>query len=531
MKHKGLKITLLVVLLLVAAPVAAAYGCFYTTKTTTMAEPLEGGFSKTMQKKLGHGLDDTASTGKFQVSVSEKEMNGLIAEAYSSLPEEARHYVTGVSLDVTNETYDFACDLKVPAFQTEVLLKTKLSDITNAENPLEGRYEFQIQGVRIGRAGMESLAFHLLSKYVTDAQLESAMAANGIHIQANLKEGKLYYEKASLLSDLKAILKKDGENDTTKLLTGLLSTVAENNLLTLDPNDAESLTATVSMEKFASNPKFTDSRKNKGSQLSRLKENLDVLLEKSIISPSQSDALFSYLMRGYAYSDEDVRKLVDPLDLSSIGIEDPRTYVGPVLGTSESLSDVLRNQFSALTLAKLETGTLATITESQLSDAFLYSGIYGSGKTFVNEEEKKANFVVLDNAYTDIQDGKMSLVVGVSLNGYETSLILDTSYVSFDDLKLTLHVEEADYGTVALEGDLKDYLYQTIEKQLAAQEDKTLSFDAQKENFTLDVKASLTSGLPSPVKDLVHVENVTATLSGKSLEDEGVLTIGYTASL
>lgn len=524
MKHKGLFITLLIVGLVIVVPVATIYGCFCDTTATKVPTDTETiDTSAAIRKKLVHSLDDTKTTGRMSASFSEEELDTVLYQNYLTLPEDTRNYLTGVEVRIEEDgTYTFAFDVSAPLFRTHVELYAKAEDVVNEENPLEGYYVFHITDAKVGRVGgLASLAFSFAEKAITDQQIEDGLASSGLTMDVSLEEKKIVYTKKNLLSDME---KQMGANSSSDFGTAFVSTAIENNLLHIDFSSNSSLTLSLLLEKLQSNKDYTDPTRLLSNDILSYNQKLKKLLDSSIV-PNDSthpQEVMDYLLLGYVDSDDDTKAYIDTLDLSSIGITEKKLYPGVDRGEEKEISSILSKQFDAFTIGKKEIGRL---TEEDFGYALLQSGVFGKNYLFIDEENGSytVNSLVLDNLYCDITSQDLSLVVGASVNGYETSLILDTVPASdgalMQNLKIQLKIQSLYYGELTINDTMKNYLYQVLASSLEGSD--WLTFDSSKGIFTFDLAPSLDKSLLG--KLISDNSLIGATLVGEDRKADGYL--------
>jgi len=518
MKHPALHVTLRTLLLVLLAGVGAVYGIYYATPSVPLPEA-KASSGPLLSNRVVHALDETASTGKVSFSVSEDDLNQSFANSYAQLPDSVRKVLSGVYLDITDSSYNFYAEVTHPVFKTEILFKTHLEEKKDEKDPLSGAYLFRVDNIFVGRlGGMDRIAFKTLRRFAKPEDLEKQFADKGLHVTFDFDHEQIVYTKKDLLSDFG---KKAADGDSSSLFTNLLSTLMRQDGLSLAAGKADAFSVTADLTPFHENAAYTDSGRLKDSQMEKLRHKMNILVQTDAIKESQADDYLRYLMRGYQFVSESIQNEVKDKDLTKIGIADPKTYVGPVLTSSYSLADAVKSQFASLDPSSLASGTILTLDEEDIAKTLMYSSLYGTAKSLVDPREKKTAFLALDNAYDDIQEDKASFVVTMNVNGYETSLILDTSYLSFQDLKLTLHVEKSYYGTTILDSSFQEYLGKKMEESLSKEEGSLLSFDAESQNFVFDFSKSLTPELANALAS----KNLKAKLSGENLAADGKITL------
>lgn len=521
MKHKGLLITLIVLGVVIVVPVGVIYGCFYDTTTNTFVADDSFSTDDYLHSRLVHAFDTTSTAYDVEYSVSEDALNNVIAQAHENLPEDTKEAITSIQVTFNDDnSYTFAFDVKASSiFQTHIELYTQAEDVEDTDNPLNGYYVFRLTGARFGRVGgFSGIALSLVNKYISADDIETALSEAGMHMEVDLENKQIIYTKANLLTDFSSLVAQDESSDSD-LAVGFLDTAIENNLLSVNFSNNQNFSVLFDLSSMHENSEYTDSTRLLGNDIGLYRDKTKALLEAGIIDTTDDHATMTmeYLLKGYADSDEDTQNYVRDKDFSSVGISDNTTYTGADKGTEREISSLLSSQ---MTSDNIFNGELAQLSEEDFGYALLQSGIFGYTYLLTDEEDDgtyTVNYVTLDNCYCDVVDGAMSVVIGLNINGYETSLILDATAGEMQNLKVDMTVENLLLGTVTPDDKLKNYVYSLLETSLA--DSDFLSFSASTGTFSLD----LTNSLAQASGVSLSADNITCDFVGSSRSAEGYI--------
>ena len=431
-------------------PIGLAYALFYDGTKTDSSLHTEQEFGAVLEKSFFNGLSNTKSTGTIDIGLTKADLNGVFKKARSGLDPAVRDRIDGFYVDINGANYTFTIEANVPLFNTRAFIETTLKEEDNATDPLQGRFIFTINNVKFGRiGGIENFALAVAKGPIQDAMksLETSLAQNGIHVSIDLDNKSIIYTKQNLQNDITNML-----GNQNKLLTSAFSQFMGDGFVHLNDSIAETFAFTADLKKLHDNPTYVDANNDLGINLDGYARNLETALAANNALAGRETEFFTYLIRGYQGVEASTQSLVEGLDLSSISIADPTAYEGENLEAGADLSQTVQSQINATTI--LTEHKIADLKEEDINAFLASSSAIGQGNVLVNAE-KKAAYVTIDNFNCNVLDGVMYLVVGLSINGYETRIILDTAYRSFSNYKLILDVNNVYIGEVGLSAALK----------------------------------------------------------------------------
>ena len=171
--------------------------------------------------------------------------------------------------------------------------------------------------------------------------------------------------------------------------------------------------------------------------LEEKKDKVKRLLEENVIDMKDDhpQIAFSYLVKGYDGLSKEEKSYIDSISFASVGISDlaKKSY----RGYQPSKADIQKTVLDAALDGSLVKSDGILIREDVLNDYLQSQGLLGYGylMSYHAEEEYILNYITLDNCYFNLLDrnGKeeMDMVLGISINGYETSLVFENKKSGF----------------------------------------------------------------------------------------------------
>jgi hypothetical protein len=470
-----------------------------------------------MNEKLLMAFQSTKEAHKISYEFSQDDFNQVIALAYEQNDSNIKKCLRGVEMKIDGNTYH------IYVYATVGILDTKL-DLSCTFTSDEENYYLNIDSIRIGKLSkLKQWGLSILKSIMSEEKLNSAFSVDGIQMKADLGNERFVYSKKDCQSDLVSLLEKQTGEKT--LMKSVISNFINMNLLSLD--FTSKVQAVIDLEPLNWNDTYCNSANMLSSDslnLDTKKNQVKTLLEEGKIDLDNShpNMVFSFLARGYSSLDDDSKAYIDSIDMSSIGFKDAlskKSYVG----YQPSSVDIRNEVIGSATGGTLFSNDGFHLGEGEINLYLQSQGILGYGYLLAGKVDDSyvLNYITLNNAYVDFinkgEDSYMNMVVGLSVNGYETSLILENKKTGNLDYGITLKNENIYFGCKEIDSDLKDQLYTLIKDNLPS--DGFLRFDGNG-NFQLNFESYLKDSISLIESTTSKKFTLDTSISGTSLTDE-----------
>jgi hypothetical protein len=529
-RHVGLKIVLSLVIILIVVPVVVIYACFYDNTTASFVGSDTTDNTVLFQKKTVDAFDSCADGHKIAFAISEDDLNQLLYTASKSLPDSSKDYLKKFTVSIENDSYHFLLDIQATAlFATRVDITTNLTETTDA-------FVFKITDTKLGRiGGMDSLALSLGGDYLNDQTLTDLFANAGLHMTVALKDKTITYEKAKMIADLKS---KAGLNNS--MYSAILNDFLADGLISANFHDGKALSLNINLEEVHNNSTYCPTLKEAPLKMSDYRTKLKSLLDAKAIDVNADDEayVFDYLVRGYEHASSQAKTYIDSAtrDFSSVGISDIKTYEGGIDYNAKSIPDLVQVDLEASSKTLFASPTVSSISENEISSYLQTTSIYGYSYILsrVNDgaSDYKVNAIAVDNFYSEIVNDHLYLLIGVNMNGYETTVIFDTLIqTSASQYQITLATDKVYYGSKEASGELKAVFYDLINQSFANSNWITFNNDttsAAYGHITIDFENAIkTSNYYAALESYLTLNNkkLAITLEGQDLAAEGNLVL------
>ncbi len=517
--HTGLKIFLILLVVLIVLPVSLAYIFFFDTTTTSFVGSDSVSTETLANRKMVDAMTDSKTSAAIDFEFDQDDVNQLLYQAHKQLPAETTNYVKKFYCDIDGSSYTFSFDVTVPLFQSRLRLVTSLATYDNDT----GRgIVFTINDLKIGRTGgLKDIAISIASNFINDKTLTDMFASAGLNMNVSLSNATISYPRENYVADLKTMLGK-----ADPVLPPLLDEFFGNNLTSLKSEGA--IGVGVDLTKLNTNASYCDPDHTLGIDVKGNSEKLQTLLNKGVIDDSQEKVtmVMNYLIRGYALSESDVQAYVSGKDFSSIGITDVTAYTGANLDSGTTLTETLKNRINA---ADVALGKIGYFDETDINNAFKATSAIGEGAAlrYKGDDSYKVSCACVDDFYTNIFNEHIYMTMGLSVNGYKTSVIFDTASKGVSGYKMSLQVSNLYFGTLSASTTLKDYFYDMLAGALDGED--TVSFDKTTGTFAVDIEAAINSAdtlSKAAIETAMAAgKSFQATLTGEKLTDNGTIAI------
>lgn len=521
-KHVGLFVTLGIVVLLIAAPVAGAYIAFYDG-TTSDIKKQENFNSETVFSDLAvDALDNSKETGEIHFSLTTDIINQMLISAKEKIDEstpQIKEYFTSLSLESNGNTWIFVGDLNLKnIFKTRAKIFTQFS--SDDENK---QFVFKITDIKIGRVnGLYDTASYFLNKLNIDINdfLSNALTQTGLSFEYDANTKSFIYSYEAVKKDIMSHF--SNEKDIYKSIFEQYF-ADESFTMIIDENG---LNGKIILDPYKENKNYQTIDKQYNIDVLDIKQKAEKVFNDNIIPYNEENAtrLFDYLVNGHGSITPSFEEIIKDKDLSSIGITNINEYKGvaPKSENENYLKDVIR---SHVDITKITTENyISEINEDDLQKELLNANVVGKGFILtrkVEENNYKINFYLMNEFYTNITKNHLSFVIGLSINGYQTNICLDAVYKNCDTSNYTLNfdVSQLYYGNNVVIDEFKNKVYEMFEEGLSKNE--SLSID--KENQTLSI--SILDNLELDERVTIEtIGSLDAKFSDTLLEEEGKIT-------
>lgn len=489
--HKALWITLIVIasiLLVILVPVIVIYCLLLDGKTVDV--PVKDNYPS--DQVLGNVVADgfaTTPSGKLQVGLTQDTLNQLI---YNAIQPQLQKPVNKVYVQIEDGKYVFYAELDIPMLKTRAKIVTDLA-FDDANKALVDRtLYFNIEALKVGSLDVTGIAESYLSKNMDLSSLNATFAQNGISATFDPDRWRIAYPVKAMIADAE---KKVSGNEKD-LVDALVSTALANDLLAIEPETDSGIQASLDLSGMAQNADRLTKDKDTNVDLTPASQALATLLNAQIVTPGDATLVFQYLVRGWANSGSNTQAIVGNLDLASVGIPDPKAYAGllPDIGKGFDFKKALVDQ---LTFDVNHPTAVAKLGEDDLRSLIYQGGFLGYSYPILaqNDSGYRVSYVSIDDAYVNLLDGKLELVFGIDVNGFETYLIADMTKTSYQNHALTLSIDDFYLGNYRLSGEVSDYLVGLFHEAIGTNE--YLKIDTANKALVVDFNSAIDSAIAS----------------------------------
>lgn len=536
---KGLWITLIILGTLIIAPIVTLYGCFYENKTSTVVKDEHFDQNNLFYNIGVDALDNVKETGKIDFTISKDVFNQLLLAAFEDHIKTnvtIAPYISGLYIETKEDAYTLYVDLHY-----KNLFKTRAKIIlTLSEEIIDGKEAFalNISDVKLGRiSGILKMIPSMLTKYIPflsdNSMIEGLLASSGLPLHSDISNKRIYFLKDEISQMLLEQYGNEG------LLSGIFQELFSDDLFEGFQMKKDGLHALIDITSLGEYTDFTDQSKVFDVDWDSYKEKNISLIREGIISENQALDMYSFLLKGYDRSNADIKEMVNSLDLSSIGIVDTSNYLGVFTNTNEENKIPLSNKdFKDLAADNLnDIGTISStkeilhIDEDDINSVFRACDIIGNSFMIDRYQKNddiysiiKNNTLTITNVYSNLVSTGLKIVIGVSINGFETVLCLDAKYSSFnsDDYSIRFDLKDNIYfGSRKADESFSQTIFELLESALNGID--TFSFDSNNVEMIISFENVINDSLIRPAIELIGTP--ACVLSGNTINEEGAFRI------
>ncbi|MFA7032338.1 MAG: hypothetical protein WC201_02095 [Bacilli bacterium] len=411
-RRKGWLIFLVFFLIIVVAPIATFFALFYDTSRNSINVNSETDISEMFNYSLVDSLANTTDPGNERVElvVTQDNLNQLLYAVTSNLDSRVTAFVPQMDVVIDGNNYDFYVNLQLFSFKTRIILKT-----TIIEDDVNQAFVFTINDIVLGRlVGAGQLSFAILSKYVTDQDIEDSF--NGyLSMEVSLKDRTITYPQMNLISDIQN-LTNSGTDESSRLYFSIFAELLEKDILDFDFNGR--LQAKFILTQLMTNS-YIDGGYNLGltTVLDNAASATETLIENGTIDSGDYSAI-------KAKFDEEFN-MNSGIPTSDTPDQIMLTHLPPIATYSET--DISNFKASA-------DPTLTYINEAELNGYLANCNLVGTSYivSAYRNNVSTVRYITVDNFYcnfvSNAEGDFIYFVIGLNVNGCQTSVVFVTQY-------------------------------------------------------------------------------------------------------
>lgn len=499
-KHRfGWLIALIVILLVIAVPIASLY--IFVYDGSNPREEVTYDVTTSLKQKAVTALnEEREAKEKIALGFNEEDLRGLFQSVTANVKSQSG-YLRGFDAKIDGNQYLFECYLgNLPlSFKSKVTLVTTLKEETES-------YIFKVDSVKLGKIGLGLDTLTKLGVSFDEKEIEETFSNAGLHVTSNLKEGEIIYLKKDAKKDAVALL---ASSNIDSLYSSLLNELVEMDLLTISSNGGLSLS--MDLAPIHTNNSYLTLSKNLtlSSDLKGYCDDVVSLLngEGDFQKEAPYDTyLMEYLIKGYNKCNDEEKNYVKGKDFNSLGISAPTLYEGKrYAAEGKDLNALLEEKKGSLLTGGIK------ISEDELNLIFQNTSLLGTSYLVSAPFDGiyRSSYVSIDNFYSNAIDDALSFVIGINIGGYEVPSVLNFKKVDGTSL-LSLKKDRFYLGDKKISETLSKTLFDLLASSLQSES----WIDVDSETQTINI-----GNITSPILGVT----MKASLKGKSIQEDGYL--------
>ena len=496
--HAGVFVTLGILAVLIIAPVAAVFGCFYV-KDTTEVKLDNTNLQEFSNKMIIGSMDKTSETGNLEFSIPQSAINGIVNNLVETkLPTQARNYVDRFYVTMDEDYYHIVGNAHAWFFTTKVDLKMKFDTIKEAEDPNDWYVKFDIVDAYVGRLhGMNSLVVFAADKLKLQDVVNSGLNATGFHLNVDLNKLQATYTYGDFIKDMKHLVSSSLSIENGELYFQIIEEFIDNGMMDFNFKQKEVASLLCNLELFS---RGIDPAKALSLNLEDdVAKRIEAMMNAGAIDKQHCLTMFHYFFHGYDYINDEDRAYVDTVDFSlAFNDWDKTGYKGVAeeLHNGKKLEDVIAEQIPGTPItdptdpdfsspenqerinawaelsAKIMTNQeVLHLYESDVDNFVRSSNAFLGYAHLLYDDTAEYDFnltyVAVNNFYTHVRKGRATLNLILSVNGYDIRVALSTLQgFSDSSYKIVLEVDQLTIGETPTSGELGRSLLRVLQTSI-----------------------------------------------------------------
>lgn len=468
-----------------------------------------------LKNALTSSLNDTSSTGKIDLALTDTGLNQFI---YNTLKDNNIDNSINFNLGIDNGEVTLNAEINyLDFFKTFIRIYV---DVYEEERD-DGKYiVFNLKNASAGKlTNIISFIEPYVDTFLTNETLTSTLEKYNFHIEHVDKKINLIVKEDDLVSFCREYI-EDGITDS--LMKGFINMVFDNSLLSFDFETGNDLDVLFDLSKFHTNENYCSTSRpddiNDQLDLNKYKTQAITMLNNESIAQDDASTLFKYLVMGYSKLSDDEKTIIDSCSSwNDIEISSYTEYKGiyEVLSTDKTFNSIIKDNFDYQTF--ISDKIVGKVSETDLDELIRAQDMIGYSTVFTKkvDDSYELTYICCNDFYVNIVDDKMYMIINLSINGYETSLILDSTYNTMSGYTMVLDINNLYLGEIACDDEFRKELITFANDSTQGLD--WISFDVDNEDVIVSFESTLED---AGVKSFFTGDNLEATLIGKDIDDD-----------
>ena len=429
--------------------VGVIFALFYDGSHTEINVREDQNTTQVFMAAVADSLDNTTTTKKMHIGVSDTKMNQLLKTVLNEKPE-VKEYVNNFYVDANDSHYDFNIELNAKnIFKTRVIISTE-SEFS------DDLITFKINDIKVGRIGGFTGLSGLIGNFVSDATINDALQGTGLHLNVSLKDLKITYAMEDFQNDLKGMLSIIGSYGAV-----FDEIISDSNIRTIGASGDDLFYLDINLDKMKITSathgveNYTVKAGYYNTFINDLKSDMLSLLNNSKIQEGDINPVSAYLLGGESVLEASEIATIN--NYKAVNAFDGYAHAAtPYYDFDTDVSDELRTKVkSQITEAKVvEMATFGTpievkLTSSDIENMFKTASVFAKIINFVTDESEqngvkayKDNYIMFDRASVIMNGDKIYFIVSINFNGETTHMSIEATKkasTSFAEMKFEIN--------------------------------------------------------------------------------------------
>ena len=417
---KGLLILLLVIIVLVGGTVGVlAY--LIIDNTSLVNEKYE---SKDLDVQipinnlLEKSLEDTCTTSQVNFSLNPLDLDYVLYSLVESVDKQLDPIkLNGSKVELINGVYYLKVNVNYQNINSIIDLELDFEEKNNI-------FTIFIKDLKLGKLGLNNKLVHKLIDEIDITSLMSSLESNDIYCSISLKDFSVSISQQNLFDMIRARTINDPNSN---LINTLLDVIKNHHELYAFNTDNE-LNLNINLNKLKLDSSISQYTT---IDFSNIEEKTELLLENKVISYSQINDVFHYLINGYDDISEELKEKINYIDFTSINITDKVSYAGLIDKKSSSLKEHITNTDINYQLG--DTSIKLIIDENNINSVIQNNELKGASYAIAHSKDdnikysNQVSYLIIEDIIMNMLNDQITLDLIINIHGYRLGIHADFS--------------------------------------------------------------------------------------------------------
>lgn len=381
-------------------------------------------------------------------------------------------------------------------------------------------FTITISDLSLGKLGINNVLIkNLVLNNLKPSDIEAELAKKDIYLSFEIEDANFIIGITN--ENIFKMIKNKSTDSMSSLYESLIRIVLSDDAFSLKSNVNDKTGFVLELNHYLSTLTAPYNLNGETNSLKSVQSKVVTLLNNKVINYTNVKVCFDYLVRGYKKITTSDQKIIDALDLSSVGISNKSSYEGIIDRSDIQMSDIINDNIPTLSdvASILITGSYdIKISEANLNAILNSLDFIGLSLAFT--DGTGVSNITISNLFADIKENKLDLNLIVNIDGTDLALRILFNGTITEGFAIDLTLDKMYLGNYELDTTIEALMFDFIKSATSGDSTSFIKVDTNNKKISLDFNGYFTDNTYVSI-----MSTLTNTKTSLSNIDDGAVII------